>query len=135
MIPLPLSYILSVRCDTCLLDVCFYELENSDSSFGVYYTSSWVTHCISPLMLSHLTHVQVFATQWTVTCQAPLSVGFPRQEYWSGLPCPSPGNFPVCVYLHHIFLIYLSVNGHLGYFHISAIVNSAAMNIGVHVFF
>ena len=29
---------------------------------------------------------------WTVACQAPLSVGFPRQEYWSGLPFPSPGD-------------------------------------------
>ena len=31
-------------------------------------------------------------TPWTVACQAPLSVGFPRQEYWSGLPFPSPGD-------------------------------------------
>ena len=31
------------------------------------------------------------ATPWTVACQAPLSVGFSRQEYWSGLPFPSPG--------------------------------------------
>ena len=35
-----------------------------------------------------------FATPWTVACQAPLSMGFPRQEYWSGLPFPSPGNLP-----------------------------------------
>ena len=34
------------------------------------------------------------ATPWTVAHQAPLSVGFPRQEYWSGLPCPPPGNLP-----------------------------------------
>ena len=33
-----------------------------------------------------------FVTPWTVACQAPLSMGFPRQEYWSGLPCPSPGD-------------------------------------------
>ena len=33
-------------------------------------------------------------TQWTVACQAPLSMRFPRQEYWSGLPCPPPGNLP-----------------------------------------
>ena len=33
-----------------------------------------------------------FATPWTVACQAPLSVGFPRQEYWSGLSLPSPGD-------------------------------------------
>ena len=35
-----------------------------------------------------------FATPWTVACLAPLSMGFPRQEYWSGLPFPSPGNLP-----------------------------------------
>ena len=34
------------------------------------------------------------ATPWTVACQAPLSVGFPRQEYWSGLLFPSPGDLP-----------------------------------------
>ena len=34
------------------------------------------------------------ATLWTIACQAPLSVGFSRQEYWSGLPFPSPGNLP-----------------------------------------
>ena len=35
-----------------------------------------------------------FATPWTVACQAPLSMGFPRQEYWSGLPFPSLGDLP-----------------------------------------
>ena len=33
-------------------------------------------------------------TLWIVACQAPLSMGFSRQEYWSGLPLPSPGDFP-----------------------------------------
>ena len=44
-----------------------------------------------------LIHVRLFATPWTVARQAPqapLSVGFSRQEYWSGLPFPSPGIFP-----------------------------------------
>ena len=35
-----------------------------------------------------------FATPWTVACQAPLFMGFSRQEYWSGLPFPSPGDLP-----------------------------------------
>ena len=35
-----------------------------------------------------------FAIPWTVACQAPLSMGYPRQEYWSGLPFPSPGDLP-----------------------------------------
>ena len=38
--------------------------------------------------------VWLFAIPWTVACQAPLSVGFSRQEYWSGLPCPPPGDLP-----------------------------------------
>ena len=38
--------------------------------------------------------VCLFATPWTVARQAPLCVGFPRQEYWSGLPCPPPGDLP-----------------------------------------
>ena len=41
-------------------------------------------------MQSHI--MSLFATLWTVACQAPLSMGFPRQEYWSGLPFPSPGD-------------------------------------------
>ena len=39
-----------------------------------------------------LSRVQLFATQWTVAYQAPLSMGFSRQEYWSRLPFPSPGD-------------------------------------------
>ena len=35
-----------------------------------------------------------FATPWTVACQAPLSMEFSRQEYWSGLPFPPPGDLP-----------------------------------------
>ena len=41
-----------------------------------------------------LSHVRVFATLWTVACQASPSMGFSRQEYWSGLPFPSPGDLP-----------------------------------------
>ena len=40
-------------------------------------------------ILSHFSHVQLFATIWTVAHQAPLSMGISRQEYWSGLPFPS----------------------------------------------
>ena len=43
-------------------------------------------------MLSHSVVSDSFATPWTVAHQAPLSMGFSRQEYWSRLPCPSPGN-------------------------------------------
>ena len=48
--------------------------------------------CVCVMSLSC---VQLFATQWTVAHQAPLSMEFSRQEYyWSGLPCPSPGDLP-----------------------------------------
>ena len=41
-----------------------------------------------------LSHAQVFAASWTVAQQAPLSMELSRQEYWSGLPFPSPGDLP-----------------------------------------
>ena len=49
------------------------------------------------LILLHpqlLSHIWLFATPWTVACHAPLSVGFFRQEYWSRLPFPPPGDLP-----------------------------------------
>ena len=47
------------------------------------------TNIVKAAVLSKL-----FATAWTVSCQAPPSMGFSRQEYWGGLPCPSPGDLP-----------------------------------------
>ena len=41
-----------------------------------------------------LSRVRLFATPWSAASQAPLSLGFSRQEYWSGLPLPSPGDLP-----------------------------------------
>ena len=41
-----------------------------------------------------LSHVLLFAAPWTLAYQAPLFMGFSRQEYWSGLPFPSPGDLP-----------------------------------------
>ena len=46
------------------------------------------------LLLSHFSRVRLFMSLWTVTLQAPLLMGFSRQEYWSGLPCPPPGHLP-----------------------------------------
>ena len=46
-------------------------------------------------MLSHFICVRLFVTLWTVAPQAPLSMGFSSQEYWSGLPCP-----PIYIYVH-----------------------------------
>ena len=46
------------------------------------------------LLLSCFSHVRVCVIPWTADCQAPLSIGFSRQEYWSRLPRPPPGDLP-----------------------------------------
>ena len=53
-------------------------------------------YCYPPclVMVKSLSRVRLFATPWTVAYQAPPSMGFSRQEYWSGLPFPSPGDLP-----------------------------------------
>ena len=56
-----------------------------------------LVQCILLMMLSlfsHLSSIQLFWTSWTVAHQALLSMRFPRQEYWSGLPFPTPGDLP-----------------------------------------
>ena len=45
-------------------------------------------------MCQPLSRVRLFVALWTVARQAPLSVGFSREEHWSGLPCPPPGDLP-----------------------------------------
>ena len=52
----------------------------------------WVFVCIC--VLSRFSTVWLYEILWTVARQPPLSMGFSRQEYWSGLPCPSPGDLP-----------------------------------------
>ena len=46
------------------------------------------------MKVKSLGHVRLFVTPWTIADQASLSVGFSRQEHWSGLPFPSPGDLP-----------------------------------------
>ena len=57
-----------------------------------YYMHNVVVHTNMLLLFSLLSHVQLFATPWTVAHQAPLSMGFPKEEYWSALPFPPPGD-------------------------------------------
>ena len=45
-------------------------------------------------MLSCFSHVQLFVTLWTIAHLTPLSMQFSRQEHWSGMPCPPPGDLP-----------------------------------------
>ena len=52
----------------------------------------WTPVCVH--ILNHFSHVQLFATLWTVAHQAPLFMGFSRQEYWSGVSCPPPEHLP-----------------------------------------
>ena len=82
-------------------------IEIKDASFFVkLHRNPWLTHCVFVLtpqgfisvflrcvcILSLFSRVRLFATLWTVAHQAPLSMGFSRQEYWSALPCPPPGD-------------------------------------------
>ena len=63
--------------------------KNSSLFFNILF--HWRMHgCV----LSHFSRVWLFATLWTVAHQAPLSMGFFWQEYWSGLSCSSPGDLP-----------------------------------------
>ena len=58
--------------------------------------SEWIYLCEALCDCKNLSFpfVWIFATPWTVAQQAPLSMGFPRQEYWCGLPFPPPGDHP-----------------------------------------
>ena len=61
--------------------------------FGLMWTRAGIVWtCVRVCMLSHFSHIQLFVTLWTVACQAPLYMGFSRQEHWSGLPRPPPEN-------------------------------------------
>ena len=53
-----------------------------------------VLGCVCCAVLSLFRRVRLFLTLWTVVCQAPLTMGFFRQEYWGGLPRLPPGDFP-----------------------------------------
>ena len=67
-----------------IVDICAYPC--------LCYMSKYSLQCCT--VLGCFSRVWLFPTIWTVACQAPLSVGFSRQEYWSGLPWPSPGDLP-----------------------------------------
>ena len=77
-----------------LVHICFSVIfwhlpgnrEAVDSVISYIRLHACVLRCFS--------HVQLFAALWTAAHQAPLSVGFSRHEYCSGLPCPSPGDLP-----------------------------------------
>ena len=63
-------------------------------TFLLKLTDLEVHYMVVVVVVRSLSCVRLFATPWTVAYQAPLSMGFSRQEYWSGLPFPSPGDLP-----------------------------------------
>ena len=72
----------------------YFEIQD----VGLHFLFSQVYVCVCGVcMHTHrLSRVQFFSTPWTLTCQVPLSVGFPRQERWSDLPSPPPGDLSDC---------------------------------------
>ena len=61
--------------------------------FTSYRAYRWISgFCVCVLIC--FSSVRLFPTLWTVACKAPLSMEFSRQEYWSGLSCPSPRHLP-----------------------------------------
>ena len=60
----------------------------------MFDTMALLSSTLSCAVLSHFSHVLLFATPWTVSCQAPLPMRFSRQESWSRFPCPPPGDLP-----------------------------------------
>ena len=94
-----------------ILVIKFTALERGRSLIGTSDVCAILLKCsfesdvlgtLSPLQLDllewmdacALSRAQLFATLWTVACQVPLSMGFPRQKYWSGLSFPTPGDLP-----------------------------------------
>ena len=71
-----------------------YLLKTYNYCHNSLYDCSTKSNFYIACMLSHFSHVQLFVTPWTVAHQAPLSMGFSRQEHWSRLPFPPPGDFP-----------------------------------------
>jgi len=60
----------------------------------LFFLAAFNTWCVHACMLSCFSHVRLFVTVWTIAHQAPLSMGFSRQEYWTGLSCPPQRDLP-----------------------------------------
>ena len=94
--------IIKIRC----MHVSYFEQLQADSSYCVSRQVSLppplfaLLHVTLPhpseglCVLSHFSLVRLSETPWSIAHQFPLSRGFSRQEYWSGLPCPPPGDLP-----------------------------------------
>ena len=76
--------------------ICFFfNARNRKKNINALVMKGFISQVtVHVCMLSHFSHGQLFVTLWTIVQQAPLSMVFSRQEYWSGLPCPLPGDLP-----------------------------------------
>ena len=72
----------------------FCQLYDKKKVGFLEYRPVFLKYLINNTCVESLSHVRLFATPWTVAYQAPPSMRFSRQEYWSGLPFPSPGDIP-----------------------------------------
>ena len=88
------TYILIRRNSTCKGPEVDVYLENSKNSKEGRMAGVRSKGQGKKVKVKSLSRVRLFATLWTVAHQAPPSMGFSRQEYWSGLPFPSPENLP-----------------------------------------
>ena len=70
-----------------------FSSDNSCLSSSAVYRSTCV-HYLAACVPCHFSHVQLCAALWTAACQPPLSKGFSKQGYWSGLPCLPSGSLP-----------------------------------------
>ena len=94
---LALSMIQRMLAIWSLVYLCFLNPAwiSGSSRFTYFWSLAWRILSITLLVcavLSHFSHVRLFVTLWTIACQAFLSMGFSRQEYWSGFPFPSPAS-------------------------------------------
>ena len=78
----------------CPIPSVFVVVFCTTSNLGDYLFPPGLPSGMHVCMLSPFSSVRLFVTLWTVACQASLFMGFSRQEYWSGLPCPLPGSWP-----------------------------------------
>ena len=80
-------------CESCPKVALCYKI-NAFKNWIVLHMCVSVCVCVCVCVRAQsLSHVQLFEIPWTLALQAPLSLGFSRHEYWSGLPCPPPGIF------------------------------------------
>ena len=78
----------SINTGSCMLD----DDRNEISGYWQTIPAWFANNCCMPAQ--SLSCVQLFETPWTAAHKAPLSMGFPRQEYWRWLPFPTPGDLP-----------------------------------------